>query len=67
MIARREIPAETRAQQNIFISMTDLTVSALLVIVILMAFMATQMRDTRSLDELTAIRSQLDKTEAAFL
>ena len=67
MIARREIPAETRAQQNIFISMTDLTVSALLVIVILMAFMATQMRDTRSLDELTAIRNQLDKTEAAFL
>ena len=67
MLARREIPAETRAQQNIFISMTDLTVSALLVIVILMAFMATQMRDVRSLDELTAIRSQLNKTETAFL
>lgn len=66
MIARREIPAETRAQQNIFISMTDLTVSALLVIVILMAFMATQMRDTRSLEELTDLRSQLNKTQSAF-
>ena len=66
MIARREIPAEIRAQQNIFISMTDLTVSALLVIVILMAFMATQMRDTRSLEELTDLRSQLNKTRSAF-
>ena len=66
MIARREIPAEIRAQQNIFISMTDLTVSALLVIVILMAFMATQMRDTRSLEELTDLRSQLNKTQSAF-
>ena len=67
MIARREIPAEMRAQQNIFISMTDLTVSALLVIVILMAFMATQMRDTRSLKELTDLRSQLNETQSAFL
>ena len=66
MIARREIPAETRAQQNIFISMTDLTVSALLVIVILMAFMATQMRDTRSLKKLTDLRSQLNATQSAF-
>ena len=67
MIARREIPAETRAQQNIFISMTDLTVSALLVIVILMAFMATQMRDTRSLKKLTDLRSQFNATQSAFL
>ena len=67
MIARREIPAEIRAQQNIFISMTDLTVSALLVIVILMAFMATQMRDTRSLEELANLRSQLNETQSAFL
>ena len=66
MIARREIPAETRAQQNIFISMTDLTVSALLVIVILMAFMATQMRDTRSLKKLTDLRSQLNATQSTF-
>ena len=66
MIARREIPAETRAQQNIFISMTDLTVSALLVIVILMAFMATQMRDTRSLKKLADLRSQLNATQSAF-
>jgi len=67
MIARREIPTETRAQQNIFISMTDLTVSALLVIVILMAFMATQMRDTRSLKKLTDLRSQFNATQSAFL
>jgi len=67
MIARREIPAETRAQQNIFISMTDLTVSALLVIVILMAFMATQMRDTKSLKKLTDLRSQFNATQSAFL
>ena len=67
MIARREIPAEMRAQQNIFISMTDLTVSALLVIVILMAFMATQMRDTRSLEELTDLRNQLNETQSTFL
>ena len=46
--------------------MTDLTVSALLVIVILMAFMATQMRDTRSLKKLTDLRSQLNATQSAF-
>ena len=64
MISRREIPTETRAQQNIFVSMTDLTVSILLVVVILMAFMATQMRDTRLLGDLEALRGLLGAAEA---
>jgi chromosome segregation ATPase len=64
VIARREIPSETRAQQNIFVSMTDLTVSILLVVVILMAFMATQMRDTRLLGDLEALRGLLGDAEA---
>jgi hypothetical protein len=64
VISRREIPTETRAQQNIFVSMTDLTVSILLVVVILMAFMATQMRDTRLLGDLEALRGLLGAAEA---
>lgn len=66
MIGRRRLPPEERAQQNVFVSMTDLTISVLLIVVVVLAFIATQMRDTRLMETLENLQVQLTAQNSAL-
>ncbi|MDA9823995.1 hypothetical protein N9C56_16180, partial [Paracoccaceae bacterium] len=52
MAFRRALPEENRPSENIFISITDLTISILLVVMILLAFVGSNLRDTRALSKI---------------
>ena len=52
MLRRRLKSEATREPQNIFISMTDLTISILLVVMIMLAFVGSNLRDERALAEI---------------
>ena len=56
---RRKRHQEEEEGESIFVSMTDLTVSILMIVIILLGFFASQMRDVQTLEELERLQNVL--------
>ena len=56
---RRKRHHEEEEGESIFVSMTDLTVSILMIVIILLGFFASQMRDVHTLEELASLKEIL--------
>ena len=80
MAFRRTSQETSHSPENIFISITDLTISILLVVMILLAFVGSNLRDTRALSKIanqdeailrlvtekSSLTDQLKATKASF-
>lgn len=61
---RRVRPQEEEEGESVFVSMTDLTVSMLMLVIILLGFFASQMRDVRAMRELEETKVALGERDA---
>ena len=60
---RRKRHVEEGDGESIFVSMTDLTVSMLMIVIVLLGFFASQMKDVRTIEELERTKVELEQSE----